>query len=510
MRVKFFQAGAWAQFILTFNALMFLVSTSHAQPANFPHTLTELRAQLDAQLNAPRFNGATWSVKIASLATGKTVYENHSDRLVSPASNSKLYTGALALDTLGGDYRIVTPVFATITPDDFGRINGDVIISGRGDPGWKAKNFADNFTPFINVLTNAGVRRITGDLVADDTFFHGAPFGSSWCADDLEDSDGAEISALTLTDNTVEIHVSPGTNVADACTLTLSLPDTGIILINRTKTVARDGDDDLQFYKAPGSKTFCVFGQLPIGGKSEDLDAPVPEPAAWFGAALKDALEQNGIAVDGKVRCVAWPEIPDWSETNLVKLGEVKSAPLRDLIHGFMKPSQNLETDLIFEHVGELSRSPDSSTWRTSEELAVRALEKFLAAKKIPADVHFDEGSGLSRNNLTSAEATVALLETMATNQWSQDYFDALPIAGVDGTLRRRMKNTPAYKNVHAKTGTLRWANSLSGYVTTAAGEKLVFSLMLNRYASPPSVSRTGELDEIAVKLAGFTGRSDE
>jgi D-alanyl-D-alanine carboxypeptidase/D-alanyl-D-alanine-endopeptidase (penicillin-binding protein 4) len=126
-------------------------------------------------------------------------------------------------------------------------------------------------------------------------------------------------------------------------------------------------------------------------------------------------------------------------------------------------------------------------------------------------DVHFDEGSGLSRNNLTTANATVALLQFMAKRPAAQAWEDSLPIAGVDGTIRRRMKNTPAEKNVHAKTGTLRWVNALSGYVTTAAGEKLVFSLMLNRFDEPvPGRKRTDELDDIAVMLARFTGRTDE
>ena len=175
-----------------------------------------------------------------------------------------------------------------------------------------------------------------------------------------------------------------------------------------------------------------------------------------------------------------------------------------------MKPSQNLETDLVFDHTGEVLRAKEAPPWQTSEQAAVAALETWLAAKDIPADLHFDEGSGLSRNNLTSANATVALLSRMTTNRWAQDYFEALPIAGVDGTLRRRMKNTPAYQNVHAKTGTLRWVNALSGYVTTAAGERLVFSLMLNRYEPPADRKRTDELDAIAVRLAGFTGHTND
>ena len=123
-------------------------------------------------------------------------------------------------------------------------------------------------------------------------------------------------------------------------------------------------------------------------------------------------------------------------------------------------------------------------------------------------NVFFDEGSGLSRNNLTTAAATVALLQYMAGSRNARDFADSLPVAGVDGTLRYRMRNTPAAGNVRAKTGTLRWANSLSGYVMTAAGERLAFSLMLNRYAAPAGPDSRDELDTIAIKLAELTGRS--
>jgi serine-type D-Ala-D-Ala carboxypeptidase/endopeptidase (penicillin-binding protein 4) len=491
-------------------AVLFFTSGAKAQPTNFANSLPELRALLDAHLNRPRFSGALWGVKVVSLDTGKTVYENHADRLMSPASNTKLYTAALALDTLGGDYRFATPVRATANVGRNGILHGDLIVSGRGDPSWKAANFGDNFAPFIAAITNAGVRSITGDLVADNTFFQGPPTGSGWCVDDLDESDGAEISALTLADNTAQIRVTHGTNLSDPCSLTLSSPDTGIILVNLTKTGPSGGESDLGFVKLPGTKKVYVRGVLQIDRAAETLDVPVPQPAAWFGAALKTALARQGISVNGKVRCLAWPEAPPWQETNLVKLGEVKSPALREIIRAFLKPSQNLEADLVFDHTGEFLRGTNSPKWITSEALAVSALEKFLSTNGVPADVHFEEGSGLSRNNLTSANATVALLTVMATNRWAKDFFDGLPVAGVDGTLRSRMKDTPAFKNVHAKTGTLRWANSLSGYVTTAAGEKLVFSLMLNRYDPPSGRRRTAELDDIAVLLAGFKARSDE
>jgi D-alanyl-D-alanine carboxypeptidase/D-alanyl-D-alanine-endopeptidase (penicillin-binding protein 4) len=497
-------AGIWMLLILI------LVQTTGAQPTNSETPLGELRTQLEDQLAAPRFSEALWGVKIASLDTGKIIYENYPDRLMSPASNGKLYSAALALDRLGGDYQFATAVYATSGPDFSGEVRGNVIVCGSGDPSWKATNFWDNFAPFLAILKNAGVRRIDGDLIADNTFFQGPPTGASWSVDDLEDYYGAEISALTLDDNTVQLRVSPGARISDPATLELVQPDTGLVLINQTKTISSRGEPNLTTFKLPGTKTVYVSGQIPDHNSAEFLDVPVTEPAAWFITALEDALAKQGIMVHGRAYDLAWPERPFWSRADLVKLGEVKSPPLRQLVRDFLKVSQNLETDLVFDHLGEQSRSPDVPRETTSEQLAVARLEEFIASRGLPAEVYFDEGSGLSRNDLTSANATVALLTLMSTNRWAGDFYDALPVAGVDGSLRHRMRGKPAFRNVHAKTGTLRWANSLSGYVSSAAGEKLVFSLMLNRYEPPPDRSPTEELDDIVVKLAAFTGRSDQ
>jgi D-alanyl-D-alanine carboxypeptidase/D-alanyl-D-alanine-endopeptidase (penicillin-binding protein 4) len=193
-----------------------------------------------------------------------------------------------------------------------------------------------------------------------------------------------------------------------------------------------------------------------------------------------------------------------------VKLGEIASPPLREMVAAFMKPSQNLETDLIFAYLGETLRPSGSPAWRTSEQYAVGALREFLRRNALPVDeVRFEEGSGLSRNNLASANATLALLTFMSTHREADAFRAALPIAGVDGTLRRRMRDTPAEGNVRAKTGTLRWANSLSGYVTSAGGERLAFSIMLNRSIVPTGALGRDDVDAIALMLAQFSGRTD-
>jgi D-alanyl-D-alanine carboxypeptidase/D-alanyl-D-alanine-endopeptidase (penicillin-binding protein 4) len=488
-----------------------LAGSAHALETNSTASVAELASQIETHLAEPRFHGALWGVKIVSLASGQTIFENHADRLMSPASNSKLYTGALALDRLGADYHIITPILATARPDAGGTVHGDLVIAGRGDPSWNARhagtNFWDLFSPFVVALTNAGVRHVTGDLIGDNTFFHSPPNGASWTVDDLEDSDGAEISALTLADNFTQIRVIPGAHVGDACELAALDPLTGLQFDNQTVTFTNGASANIVSRRFRGEAVVHFLGGLPAGGEPEIVDLPVLRPAEWFVAALKEAMRQNGILIDGSTRSVVWPSPPPVAN---VKLGEVVSPPLRDLVRDFMKSSQNLETDLIFDHMGEMSRATNTPSWWTSEDCALAALEAFFTTNGLPAgDVHFDEGSGLSRNNLTTANATVALLQFMAKHRAAQDFIAALPVAGVDGTLRRRMKDTPAFQNVRAKTGTLRWANALSGYVTTAAGEPLVFSLMLNRYDSPPDRKRAEELDDIAVMLARFTGRTD-
>jgi D-alanyl-D-alanine carboxypeptidase/D-alanyl-D-alanine-endopeptidase (penicillin-binding protein 4) len=240
-------------------------------------------------------------------------------------------------------------------------------------------------------------------------------------------------------------------------------------------------------------------------------------------------LQRNGIKVGGKVRTVNWlsPQARSDDVSKWVELGAVESLPMREINREVQKPSQNLYTDLVLAHIGALAGQRNSnrtnssnSTNQTetvigrvsSEDLGVRELDTFL--KKIgvkSGDVEFEEGSGLSRNNLVTPNATITLLEYMSRHTEAESYRQALPLAGVDGSLRNRMKETRAEGNVHAKTGTLRWANALSGYVTTAAGERLAFCLMLNRYQSPDAAhAARNELDKIAVTLAEFGVRTDQ
>jgi serine-type D-Ala-D-Ala carboxypeptidase/endopeptidase (penicillin-binding protein 4) len=479
-----------------------------------PATLAELQQRLEQHISQAKYGAALWGVKISSLDSGKTLFEHNPQKLCSPASNCKLYTVALALDQLGPDYRIRTSLYAKSRPGKSGKLSGDLVLYGRGDPTINARlqggDIYQALAPLVAALTNAGVKRIAGDLVADESYFRGPPFGSGWMWDDLEYYYGAEISALTINDNVLQAVVKPGAKAGAPCGITLSPTTTLLTLSNRTATVASGERKSIHLYRPLEGNLVYVSGQMPIGDAGYTNEVTLHEPARLFASLFKEALARHGIKVGGRLRVVNWldRQASPLDYGTLVELGYVESLPMRDMAREVQKPSQNLYTDLLLAHVGERTRDADSRPIDSSEDLGVRALNKFLAGAAIQkGETFFEEGSGLARDNMASPNATVALLKFMSQHKCAEAYIAALPVAGVDGTLRNRMKGTPAAGNVRAKTGTLRWANSLSGYVTTAAGEHLVFSLMLNRYYELRPAR--GDLDTIAVMLAGFTGRGN-
>lgn len=479
--------------------------------------LAELRQRLSAHISQSKYDTALWGVKVVSQDTGKTVFELNQQKLFTPASNTKLYTTALALDRLGPDYRIKTSIYARGKPDGTGTVPGDLIIYGRGDPSFNAHfdhgSLSNALLPLVAALSHAGIKRIAGDLIGDSTFFRGAPFGSGWVWEDLQQRFGAEISALTINDNTLRLRVKPGERVDTPCVLSLIPSPSFIILSNRTLTVEKHGRKAIQFERPITENILHVFGQMPLDGTPLVEEITVHEPALLFVSFLSSLLPSHGIELMGKPRALGHFERPAAPATigELIELGSVESPPLRNLIRETVKPSQNLYADLLLAHMGEKARTSETLPEMRSEELGIRELGKFLVRANVRrGDVLFEEGSGLSRNNLCTPEATVALLQFMTQHPAGDIFLDALPIAGVDGTLQQRMKDTPAQGNLRAKTGTLRYDSTLSGQVKTAAGERLLFSIMLNRFHSTEPARPGAEVDAIAVMLAEFKGRSDE
>lgn len=484
--------------------------TSVATPT--PITAAALRAELETMLASPRFAGALWGVSVVSLPTGEVLFTHGAERRMSPASNTKLFTAALALDRLGGASRLQTHVLATQPVDQAGVLRGDLVIAGRGDPSWNPRRsgqpWAEVFAPVVDVLRRAGVRRITGDVVADGTYLRVPPFGASWTADDLMEDYGAEVSGVVLDENYVEFEVAPGAAPGAAASVGWRQPGHGLTLDNRVVTGPAESAPALRVLRFPGETTVRVLGTIPVAAQPRMLEATVPRPAEWYAAELVAALRGAGIAVEGRARGVRWPEKPEEPRAPVI-LGTVPSAPVREMVRVMMKDSNNLRASLLFDLAGELTRSPDTPAWRTSEELGAADLQAFLRERGIPAaEAIVEEGSGLSRNNLVSPAVIVALLQRMAEHREAAAWLDALPVAGVDGSLRARFRGGPAEGKVRAKTGTLRWAHSLSGYVDTVGGARLAFAVMLNRHRVQPGAPEArAEIDALVERLVAYGGR---
>jgi len=504
-------------FVYFITAALFRVSTGAlADGTNTASTIEDLQQRFSKIISQPQYAAAFWGLKVFSLDSDKVVFEHNSQKLFSPASNSKLYTVAMALDKLGPDYRIKTSLYAKNPPTKNGTLKEGLIVFGRGDPLCQDRRVGGDIykslDPLVFALTNAGVKKIKGDLIMDCTYFRGPEFGSGWVWDDLENSYGAEISALSFNNNTLMIKVQPAAQVGLRCQVTVTPAIPFLSVSNRTETVGTNHARTITLYRHLGQNNVFISGQMALDDPGYTEDIPFHRPAEFLASGYKQALTRHKIKVTGRLRIIDWLEARTNSVEHVkaIELGYIESPPLSALVRAIQKPSQNLYADLLFAHVGETLRDDSTDPETTSEELGVRALRQFLVRAGIrESDVMFEEGSGLSRDNLTTPNATVTLLKFMSHHKCADAFIDALPIAGVDGTLRNRMKGTSAEGNVRAKTGSLRWAKSLSGYVTTAAGERLVFCFMLNRFQSastPPSA----DLDALAVLLAGFTGRSTD
>lgn len=477
-------------------------------------TLEELRARIRDVLSRPEFASSHMAVKVASLDTGRVLFEENARKWMQPASNLKLYTVAAALDRLSPDYRFITSVYAPARPDQTGTVRGDLVVYGRGDPSFATRFNGDDSGDYYRAMNelasriyDAGVRRVEGELVGDESYFTGSALAPGWEWDDLQWWYGAEVSALSVNDNSVDLTVKPGARVGDPAVITIGPATSLLTVVDRTSTTPRGSTRELVVHRPLGRNVLEIRGTLPVDDRGFTASVAVSNPAMMFALMLRQALERRGVVITGGTRTVdaQTRSAQPLEVSSLVELATRQSPPLSVIAAQTMKPSQNLYTELLLRTIGKVSATDPR---KTTADAGIEAVKNFLKRAGIDdSRLIMLDGSGLSRGNLVTADTTLQLLIHMNRHRYSAAFRDTLPIAGVDGTLRNRMRGTPAMNNARAKTGTLSSATTLSGYVFSAAGERLVYSLMIN---NPPRDAdpRAGFTDAITVLLASFNGRS--
>ncbi len=475
-------------------------------------TLSELQFKIRQVLSRPSLQRCRIGIKIVSFDTGKIIFDEDSTKYFMPASNMKNFTVATALEKLTPNFRFVTSVYAPSAPDKNGIIKGDLIVFGRGDPtiffGIDSKDDIKGMEKLAEKIASTGVKKIEGDLIGDESYFTSSPIPYTWEWDDLQWYYGAQISALSVNDNSAKLVITPSQKTYEEASVQVIPPESGFLLINEVKTT-EGNSRQIEIRRKLGTNVLEVSGFIGKNANPFEAYVALPNPALTFVSILRSLLEQKGIIITGKTK-TADSEYRKKNPlpTNLVELTKLESPPLGLIAQKTMKPSQNLYTELILRAMGEsLEETKDLKKNSLDKGLAV--VDKFLQEIGVPSEsVLMYDGSGLSRHNLVTPDAVLKLYLFMKKSRFADSWYESLTIAGIDGTLKERFKGTLAEKNVRGKTGTINQVASLSGYVTTLSGENLVFSIIVNNL--PDLSLRVSTIDEIVLLLANFAGKSDE
>jgi serine-type D-Ala-D-Ala carboxypeptidase/endopeptidase (penicillin-binding protein 4) len=516
-------------FVLTLMLSLAAFLETGAAGEKKPAPKKDLGKDIAAVLSQPPLSRAHWGVDVVDLETGKALYSQNSDQLFLPASNAKLFTTAAALSIAGPNYRFRTTVEADGKIDDNGRLLGDLVIIGRGDPNISGRVLpyalkTQRLPPHTQILEEMadqvarnGLKTVDGDLIGDDTFYAFERYAEGWAWDDLQWIDGAPVSALTFNDNVVFVNVLPGEHPGDKAVVTVE-PETNYYeLDNRVATSSAGVTKRVGIHRDPGSKTIVLWGSLPLGDSGMKEPMSIEDPAEFVAQLFRTLLERRGITIRGKTRArhgegeqffdqqIAHPatavvappvitlstpaatqspqEPPDLNQSSSNKiLAEHFSGPLLDDIRVTNKVSENLHAELALRLAGKLRGDGGSF------EGGVAAVKQFLLQAGLKEDEFtFLDGSGLSRRDLVTPAATVQLLIYAARQSWGPVFEESLPVSGVDGSLSDRFQKTPAVGLIHAKTGSLSHVNALSGYGQTQAGTRFVFSIFCNNHNLPAS-----------------------
>ena len=496
----------WFAFLTT-TALLLLIGAcapKTAAPVTAPPAGTrvtpeeQLRRDLQSIFTDSAVDHAVWSVSVQSLKQGGTLYSLNPSRMLTPASNQKLITSAVAADRLGWDYRYTTKIYATGALTD-GDLDGDLVVVSNGDPTINPRHPErwGAFDAWAKQLYAKGIRRVGGQLIGDDNAFAEPGYGFGWAWDDLVLGYGAAVSALQYNENEVELLIGPGLEAGGRAIISVSPPGSGVILDHAVTTVAEGQPTRVSLERIPGSNMLRVSGQVAIGAPAVTESAAVPNPTIQYLNALREALARNGVFVGGNSLDIDDARVkPDYSRATL--LLEDQSPTLDVVIDVVEKWSSNLYSETML-----LSLAPAGAEATAAAGLAV-VNETLLKWGVKPELYVARDGSGLSRNNYIAPDALIGLLTQMWRDERHRDKFQStLALSATSGLLTQRMKETPAAGRVWAKTGSMSNVRSLSGYLLTLDGEPLVFSIIVNGY-HVPSARIEAAMDEALVRLVKF------
>ncbi len=471
----------------------------HVLALQSPSILQDRVSQL---LSQPKWESGFWGIYIISLKTREILFSSNARKRFIPASTVKLFLGAAALERLGSDFRFETPVFAEGPIDAQGRLLGNLVLVGRGDPNLEGRRYdpkqedlaASDVPPFVwkvvDQVTARGIRLIVGDIVADESYFLHEPFGPTWALEDLPWSYSAAVSALAVNENFFKLEILPGETSGSPALMRTYPVETGVEVTNKVRTVSLGRPASMGMDRSLDGQT-CVFqGEIPVQHPGLKYNLSVVDPAQFAAQLLRSALAQRGIVVTGKAKSRQLRPLdvlqdgklsldkarqlqPHYPEER--RLASITTLPLLQTLKILMKASHNLYAEMLLRVLGA------SALGVGSLETGLSVLEEFSSQTgTAKGTLSLFDGSGLSRENLVTPESVVQLLDYMDQHPLGEKFRELLPVAGREGTLKERMNKSVAAERVVAKTGTIGFVAALSGYASTMNGDRLAFSIMVN------------------------------
>jgi serine-type D-Ala-D-Ala carboxypeptidase/endopeptidase (penicillin-binding protein 4) len=505
--------------------ILLLVAPLLAAPP-VPAPLKPLADRIAAVLSDPDLARGFWGIEVVSLSPGKTtdetLYAQNADKLFTPASNTKLFTTAAALALIGPDYKFRTTVETTGTLDRYGRLNGDLVLVGHGDPNLSGRELPYDLKTqrdddpiqaleaLADGLVQKGVKFIDGDIVADDSYFAFERYAEGWSQDDLVWADGAPVSALTVNDNVVFVSILPADRPGEKAFVSVKPFADYYRLDNRIITTPAGTGRKFFVNREPGSMVLTLWGNMPLNDAGANEALAIEDPAEFAAGLFRQLLEKRGIVIYGhqRTRHTELATLSTFSVDAVVPsrggrvddkvndkddggqrplktdqpivLASYESKPLLQDLRVINKVSQNLHAEILLRLLGRERGNAGTI------EGGLEVLRGFLTQAGIASDQYvFYDGSGLSRQNLVTPHAIVQLLRYCSTQPWGAAYKSTFPVSGVDGSLTDRFTSPRMQNRIAAKTGSLGGVKALSGYVTTDAGEVVVFSILSNNFNLP-------------------------
>jgi len=502
-------------FQLFFSLAIPLTSAQAVTPPPSTAAITSLKQNIQKTIDANKEQIQAVGAYIVD-EKGTVLFSTNPDKLYPPASNLKLYVAAAALERLGADFKTKTSVYA-FKPDTNGVIKGDVILYGRGEYNLSGRfNQGDSLQPFqllVQQLKQRGVKEIQGNVVGDDSYFDSSLVGDGIAQADLQWYYGAEVSALSVGDNSMKIKVMPGTKAGSTATTTMTPPNSFVTIVNKVQTVAKGKQQNLEIKRGLQDNIFEISGSIPMGDAGRTFNMAVHNPPLFAATLFKDVLQKNGIKVTGKSIAMTAKErkTEPLVLTKYTEMASLTSVPLQEEVKIMMKESNNLHAELLLRLMGANLRDVFMSQGGVSRE-ALPTIEKIgiICVKDFLNRAHIDykvlaiaDGAGLSEKDFVTAKTTYKLMRYLQDQPYSALFFDAFPIAGVDGTLKNRFVDTKISGKLRGKTGTLDNVSALSGYLSLKEDKKIYFSIMAVH--KDPNVSGSKlVIDPIITTLADY------